>query len=96
MSWTAVARARRFAEADGETLLIVTADHETGGLSCDDAAHPHEFALAPALRWQTTGHTDASVPLNALGPGAEALSGSYENTHVFAAMAAAMGLTVTG
>lgn len=92
----AVARARRFAEADGETLLIVTADHETGGLSCDEHEHerPHEFALQPRLRWQTTGHTDTSVPLNAMGPGAEALSGSIENTDVFQAMAQAMGLAV--
>lgn len=87
----AVALAKNYAEADGETLMIVTADHECGGLWCDDEVI-EEFQLASRLRWETTGHTATSVPLNALGPGADALSGDYENTHVFAAMAAALGV----
>lgn len=85
----AVAFAKGYAEADAETLLIVTADHECGGLCCDDAV---EELLPPRLRWETTGHTATSVPLNALGPGASALAGDYENTHVFTAMASALGL----
>ena len=85
----AVARARAETD-DAETLLIVTADHECGGLGCDEPGDGDE--LDACLRWETTGHTPVSVPLNAIGPGAEMLAGDYENTHVFAAMAAAMGL----
>lgn len=86
----AVAVARDYAEADAETLMIVTADHECGGLGFDELAE--DLHLPARLRWQTTGHTATSVPLNALGPGSAALAGDYENTHVFAAMAAALGL----
>jgi alkaline phosphatase len=75
---------------ESETLLIVTADHECGGLGLDDPADDGE--LDACLRWETTGHTPVSVPLNAAGPGADLLTGDYENTHVFAAMATAMGL----
>ena len=85
----AVARARKESD-DAETLLIVTADHECGGLGFDEAVTGTE--LDACLSWETTGHTPVSVPLNAVGPGANLLAGDYENTHVFAAMAAAMGL----
>jgi alkaline phosphatase len=86
----AVALAKGYAEADAETLMIVTADHECGGLGLDDAGE--EVHVHSCLRWETTGHTAVSVPLNAMGPGSAVLAGEYENTHVFAAMAAAMGL----
>jgi len=85
----AVALART-ATDDTETLLIVTADHECGGLGLDEPGAGIE--LDACVRWETTGHTPVSVPLNAVGPGAEALAGDYENTHVFTAMALAMGL----
>ena len=93
----AVARARAETD-DAETLLIVTADHECGGLGFDDgfaegSDEPSaSLELDACLRWETTGHTPVSVPLNASGPGADRLAGDYENTHVFAAMAVAMGL----
>jgi alkaline phosphatase len=85
----AVARARTEID-DAETLLIVTADHECGGLGFDEPGDDVELDVC--CRWETTGHTPVSVPLNAAGPGSELLAGDYENTHVFAAMAAAMGL----
>lgn len=84
----AVTVAKRYAEEEAETLLIVTADHECGGLGIE------EDLIDPVVRyrWETTGHTAANVPLNAMGPGADALTGEFENTHVFTAMAAALGL----
>jgi alkaline phosphatase len=94
----AVLVAQTFAERDGETLVIVTADHECGGLSFDEplvAANeidPANLDLAALLSWATTGHTEVDVPLNALGPGAERLSGRLENTDLFLAMVEAMGL----
>jgi alkaline phosphatase len=95
----AVLIAQTFAERDGETLVIVTADHECGGLTLDEPAagsgngiDPSDLDLAALLRWATTGHTEVDVPLNALGPGAERLTGHLENTDLFVAMVEAMGL----
>ena len=42
--------------------------------------------------WTTSNHTAEDVPLTAMGPGSELLSGVYENTHVHDAMVKAMGL----
>ncbi len=56
-----------------ETLIVVTADHETGGLSLDKKGRP---------RWTTTGHSAADVPVFAIGVGAENFRGSYDNTEL--------------
>lgn len=77
-----------FAEADGETLVIVTADHETGGLSItggDVATGSVEGSFS------TGGHTAIAVPVYASGPGAEHFSGSYENTAIYHKMKALLG-----
>jgi alkaline phosphatase len=86
----AVALGSAYAEETEETLVVVTADHECGGLGLDDAGAEPE--LPASLCWATTSHTAESVPLNAVGPGAAALAGEYENTHVFTALVAALGL----
>jgi len=70
--------ARRFADANPETLLIVTGDHETGGLSVDDAG----------LRWSTGDHTDVPPPVLAVGPGSDALAGEWPNTRLHDALIA--------
>lgn len=113
----AVAVALEHAAAHPDTLVVVTADHETGGLAVagpDDEAYPYEvehptheeaelaaedgpFRIAGSAQrfvmgWTTTGHTAAAVPVTAVGPGAEALAGAYENTHLFEALVGAMGL----
>jgi len=57
-----------------ETLLIVTADHETGGLSLRDAGAAAPAALGlPAHEWSSESHTNALVPLYAVGRGSESL-----------------------
>ena len=68
----AVGVARRFADANPETLLIVTGDHETGGLSVDDAG----------LRWSTGDHTDVPPPVLAVGAGSDELAGEWPNTRL--------------
>jgi alkaline phosphatase len=91
----AVAVAVSFATLNPETLVIVTADHECGGLTVDNGGDPSLIAsspLASAIRWSADGHTAVGVPLTASGPGADRLAGQYENTHVFLAMMDAMGL----
>jgi len=55
------------------TLLIVTADHETGG-----AALHTGRGNVHALRYTTAGHTASMVPLFAIGPGAESFAGVHE------------------
>lgn len=112
----AVQVAMEYAERDSDTLVIVTADHECGGLAIagsDDPPYPYEpdglldtvmagedgpFPIADVdhgfvMGWATTGHTGATVPVTAAGPGADQLVGNYENTHLFTVMADAMGLT---
>ncbi|MBT8278050.1 MAG: alkaline phosphatase [Bacteroidia bacterium] len=57
-----------FAKTNGETLVVFTSDHETGGL-----AAASDFGNYPNLqiRWSTKSHTAAVVPLFAVGPGAQ-------------------------
>lgn len=70
-----------------DTLLIVTGDHETGGLT---AANNGAGAI-PGASWTSTSHTGANVPLYALGPGSGFFSqymagGVCDNTDVFRVM----------
>lgn len=55
-----------------ETLLVVTADHETGGLSLNVNA---QLPLGLEPKWSTTYHTAAPVPVFSAGPGAERFKG---------------------
>jgi alkaline phosphatase len=85
----AVGRARAWAEQDGHTLVVVTADHETGGL----AIHGGSFVEGTVnAAFTTKGHTGTMVPVFAYGPGAEAFAGVYENTEIFHRLKAALGL----
>ena len=79
-----------FAENDGETLVIVTSDHETGGFTL--AGKPfinHQYAeidedystILPSF--STGGHSATLIPVFAFGPGAEEFSGVYDNTEIF-------------
>ncbi len=74
-----------YAEKDGETLVIVTADHETGGFtlgaSGENGYNPDYSIIEPTFA--TTNHSAALVPLFAYGPGASNFMGVYENTEIF-------------
>jgi len=62
------------------TLILVTADHETGGLWVPDQTLPQ--GTVPSMTWSTSGHTAANVPVSATWPGS--LNGStVDNTKVF-------------
>jgi alkaline phosphatase len=76
------------AERDGETLVVFTSDHETGGLAIlgGTAGEPLEY------RFATDGHNAEPVPLLAYGPGAERFAGSQDNTEVGRDLAGALGL----
>ncbi len=79
-----------YAEKDGNTLVIVTADHETGGftLAAKEKKIPFRGTqrdykeIGP--RFSTGGHSAAMVPVLAYGPGAEIFSGIYQNTEIHA------------
>lgn len=69
-----------YAKRDGNTLVIVTADHETGGftLSSDDGDYN---LIKPTF--STGGHSATMVPVFAYGPGAQNFAGVYENTEIY-------------
>lgn len=84
----AIAKALNFAKEDGETLVIVTADHETGGLSLVDGDRE---AKTIKVNFSTDHHTAVMVPVFVFGPGAEDFGGIYENTEIFEKMMRAFG-----
>ena len=85
----AVGEALAFAKEDGHTLVIVTADHETGGVTIPEGARDGGYLR---VQFASGGHTPVQVPLFAFGPGAVAFSGVYENTDLAHKMADALGL----
>ena len=68
-----------FAKKNGETLVIVTADHETGGFSL--SAEEGNYNKIKAS-FSTTGHTATMVPVFAQGPGETEFDGVYQNTKI--------------
>ncbi len=78
----------KFAQKDGETLVIVTADHETGGFSINKGSNRDSLVTA----FTTDYHTADLIPVFAYGPGASNFSGIYQNTAIFDKMKRAMGL----
>ena len=80
----AIARFMEFAFYNPDTMVIITADHETGGLHIENGTPVFEG----------TEHTDTNVPLFAWGQGTEFFSQFevIENINVAQFMAAAMGV----
>ncbi len=62
-----------YEEHPTETLIVVTSDHETGGLSLNANG---------TASWSTGGHSAADVPIFAIGVGAEEFQGKMDNTDV--------------
>ena len=75
----AVAQAMKFADSNGETLVIVTADHETGGLVIVDG----DIATGRVTGvYFSDDHTPSIIPVFAYGPGSENFRGVYKNTEI--------------
>jgi alkaline phosphatase len=66
-----------YAEKDGNTLVVVTADHETGGLSLLGGNITNKKVKT---NFSSKGHSGIPVPVFAFGPGAEEFIGFMENT----------------
>jgi len=74
-----------WAEKDGETLVVITADHETGGFAILPSSKMNKLKT----KFVTDYHTPVLIPVFAFGPGAEKFSGIYENTDIYWKMIAA-------
>ncbi len=70
----------KWAEKDGQTLVIVLADHETGGLTLLDGDIKTGKVSG---NFSSKGHSGILVPVYAYGPRANEFSGIYENTEIF-------------
>ena len=75
----AVGEVMKFIDHDGETLLVVTADHETGGLSLLGGDISRGYIQG---NFSTNDHTAVMVPVFAYGPGSENFRGVYQNTQI--------------
>lgn len=83
----AIAKAVAFVKENPNTLLVVTADHETGGLGLSGG---NIRTFSPRGGFVTNGHTASMVPVFAMGKGAENFAGIYENTAIFEKMLAVL------
>jgi len=75
----AIGTALESAAKDGETLIIVTADHETGGMALVGGNMATGMVKGA---FPTGDHTATMVPVFAYGPGAENFTGIMENTDI--------------
>ncbi|MBR4524633.1 MAG: alkaline phosphatase [Bacteroidales bacterium] len=74
-----IGKVLQWAEKDGHTLVIVTADHATGGLTLIDG-NLQERSVK--VHFSTKGHNGILVPVYAYGPHAEEFEGVHENNEI--------------
>ena len=75
----AIQVALNYAEEHGNTLVVVTADHETGGLTLPD---PQGKYTNVVFNYSTGSHTCLPVMVYAYGPGAERFTGWMQNSEI--------------
>lgn len=78
-----------YVERDGHTLLVVTADHESGGLTLLGGDIEQG---TNRMQFSTGGHTGVMVPVFAMGPGAERFTGIHQNTDFYNIILDLLGL----
>lgn len=66
-----------------DTLVFITADHETGGMSI---TRDNGRGVFPDVAWTTSGHTDVDVPWFAMGRGASLIPAVVENTDIYSVL----------
>ena len=76
----AVDSAQQWAAEEDDTLILVVADHETGGLTVLQDNGPGQI---PSVQWEGKEHTDSAVSLYATGPGAEQAPYVTENIQLY-------------
>lgn len=75
-----IGRVMQWAANDGQTLVVVTADHQTGGLTVLGGDVNNGTVIG---NFSTTDHSGTMVPVYAFGPGAEQFTGFMNNTDIF-------------
>ena len=75
----AVSEALKFADKDGHTLVIITADHETGGMTIPNGNYAKKSVKA---LYTTAGHSGIMVPVYAYGPYSQEFRGVQENIDI--------------
>ncbi|MBE7174721.1 MAG: alkaline phosphatase [Williamsia sp.] len=86
-----IGKALKFADRNKETLVIITADHETGGLSLLDGDISKGYVSG---NFSTNDHTAIPVPVYAYGPQSQQFTGVYENTEIFYKIMKALDIPV--
>ena len=71
-----------YVNAHPETLLVVTADHETGGTAVGYNSYPVGGTSPVKLTFSTKGHSGTVVPIFAYGAGAENFAGIFKNREI--------------
>lgn len=84
-----IGQAMEFADSNGETLVIVTADHETGGLTLTGGDYMQGMISG---QFSTGDHTAVPVPVFAYGPRSYLFGGVYENTAIFRKILTALSI----
>lgn len=85
----AVGIALAYAQEQPGTLVVVTADHETGGFGITSGSPSGDMVN---YGWLSTGHTGTMVPIYAYGPGAERFTGTLQITDIPVRIAELMGI----
>ena len=88
-----VAAAMDFADRTPGTLVVVTADHETGGLTIP--SNEADFTRSESglnYSFSTTGHTGTMVPVYLYGAGADRITGVMDNTQLSQRIMQLLGL----
>jgi alkaline phosphatase len=103
----AVAEGIQYARRRNDTLVIVVADHETGGMSVSTGCYsgfpqiPRQGAFPEhglrldsllCISWTTKGHSGIPVIAGALGPGSQHFRGIKENIDLFPIMMETLAL----
>jgi len=87
----AVKEAMDFAVEDKHTIVVVTADHETGGMAINGGSLD---GIELDIAWTSGGHTAVPVPVYVFGPHAEQFTGVYDNTELCRKLAKLLQLKV--
>lgn len=76
----AITKAIQFADQNLGTLVVITADHETGGFSI-----PHGDMKTSTIEgdFTTDDHSATLIPVFSYGSGSENFTGVYENNEIF-------------
>jgi alkaline phosphatase len=82
----AIGVALDYAQRKGNTLVVVTADHETGGYALaakKSENHSNRPYYDVMSTFTTGGHTSTLIPVFSYGPGSEDFDGFYQNNDIF-------------